>query len=140
MANTFATIRTKVAESLWSEVDADDLLQADVDDAINDACGLIADKRDWLWKTTTGTINTVAGTGEYDLPSDFGFQIQVWYREGNDPCILTHKSEEEIIRQWDATETGQPVDYAIRRKSDDSAWEILIRPLPEQDRDVFVFL
>jgi hypothetical protein len=90
----------------------------------------------WHFLTPTGSVITVSGTGDYDLPSDLGgIQGDLTYPAGSmqRPVVIVSESAIRTLRQKDTT--SNPTHAAIIPKATDGTSsqvnELLLFPTPD---------
>lgn len=89
-------------------------------DLVNEALQAVSAEADWPWLQTSTTISTVAGTGTYTPPADWG-QTRALTIDGYD--AMEYRTLPEI-REYLSTIRGVPTVYTV------SAEAILMRPVP----------
>jgi hypothetical protein len=89
-------------------------------DLVNEALQAVAAEADWPWLQTSTTFSTVAGTGSYTPPADWG-QTRSLCIDGYDAMDWRSLSE---IREYLSTQRGVPTVYTV------SGEAILLRPTP----------
>lgn len=108
-------IRTRVANIL----DRDDLIDAQLDQWINDAQRTICKRHDFAFMESQDTsASTVDGTESYALPTDFKAEIALELQTSEGyrlPQLRGFKNELQKRAEYsDTTTTGEPRYYAIQ--------------------------
>jgi hypothetical protein len=89
-------------------------------DMINESLQAVTAEADWPWLQTSTTFSTVAGTGSYTPPADWG-QTRSLCIDGYDAMDYRSLSE---IREYLTTQRSVPTVYTV------SGEVILLRPTP----------
>lgn len=92
-----------------------------LDNALNDAQQEIATRLGSMVDDTEYTVSTVAGTQEYNLPSDFGMLQTATYNGTK----LQKTSLEELKNMYSTSNSWSPYYYYLRR------WVIGLYPIPD---------
>ncbi len=125
--STYAQLQSRIA----SELSRDDLTTP-IQEAILSAIRHVQRKL-MLFNQTTQAINTVAGTSEYSLSSDFLAFERISLVENGDVRTLTERSYDEIATIDVSGHDGVPTLYAYRN------YKIRLYPVPDDVYAVTVY-
>ncbi len=117
--------------------DAADLARVDM--AVQSGLRRAYAAHDWSFLEPATTLTTVAGTGAYDAPAEFGGTIygdMTFADDSGSYHAVILVSEGQIVKNWqDSTSTGRPMLCATRYKSSTGSagqrHEILLDPIPD---------
>ena len=119
--------RSQLREAVYNRIGVDStdgrMTTTVLDGFINDALHWVETERAWPWLQATTTITTVAGDGDYAVPSDW-LKTRYLRIDEDSPFQVREIGELELLYP-DASETGQPREYAIEGDA------VLVRPIPD---------